>query len=123
MGYQVRVQGLFGRVCRNVMALVVAGVVLGLASIACVESEQEPLSERSVTEERWAQAPGDEDAFEVDEDEIEAILTRFGLRQAEGGWEVPSFRPDLTREVDLIEEVGRLLGLEHPRQFPKSERD
>src|SRR5690606_31694211 len=50
--------------------------------------------------------------IEVDEDEIEAILTRFGLRQAEGGWEVPSFRPDLTREVDLIEEIARVIGID-----------
>lgn len=50
--------------------------------------------------------------IDVEEDEIEAILTRFGLRKAEGGWEVPSFRPDLTREVDLIEEVARVIGID-----------
>ncbi|MEA3209557.1 MAG: phenylalanyl-tRNA synthetase beta chain [Chthoniobacter sp.] len=49
---------------------------------------------------------------EVPEERIEQILTGFGLRRAGGGWEVPSFRQDLTREVDLIEEISRVTGLE-----------
>src|SRR5207248_10212541 len=43
---------------------------------------------------------------------IAEILTGFGLRPAEGGWEVPSYRQDLTREVDLIEEISRVTGLD-----------
>ena len=60
-------------------------------------------------------------------DEVEAILTRLGLRKMpagrfddgaddtvpdEQGWHVPSYRPDLRREIDLIEEVSRVRGLE-----------
>lgn len=50
-------------------------------------------------------------------------LTALGLGVSEQGptleVEVPTFRPDLTREVDLIEEVGRLAGFERlPATLP-----
>ncbi len=48
----------------------------------------------------------------VPEERIDAILTGFGLLKAEEGWEIPSFRPDLTREIDLIEEIARVVGIE-----------
>lgn len=43
---------------------------------------------------------------------IVEILTRLGLRQCEAGWEIPSFRLDLAREVDLIEETARVIGMD-----------
>ncbi|MCE9610658.1 MAG: phenylalanine--tRNA ligase subunit beta [Chthoniobacter sp.] len=43
---------------------------------------------------------------------IDAILTGFGLAKTAAGWEIPSFRPDLAREVDLIEEIARVVGLD-----------
>jgi phenylalanyl-tRNA synthetase beta chain len=50
----------------------------------------------------------------VPEVRIDAILTGFGLRkEANGGWSIPSFRQDLTREADLIEEVSRAFGIEN----------
>lgn len=49
----------------------------------------------------------------VSEAEIHDILTRLGLESIEGKWCVPSFRtPDLGREVDLIEEIARVIGME-----------
>ena len=36
----------------------------------------------------------------------------FSLRETDSGWQVPSFRPDLTREVDLIEEIARVIGID-----------
>jgi phenylalanyl-tRNA synthetase beta chain len=48
---------------------------------------------------------------EIPEERIDTILNGFGLRKATGGWEIPSFRGDLTREVDLIEEIARVVGL------------
>jgi phenylalanyl-tRNA synthetase beta chain len=49
---------------------------------------------------------------EVPASEIDSILTGFGLGKTDAGWEIPSFRQDLTREVDLIEEIARVVGLD-----------
>jgi phenylalanyl-tRNA synthetase beta chain len=59
----------------------------------------------------------------VPDEEVERILRRLGLTvmAASGGWEaiVPTFRVDLVREVDLIEEVGRHYGFDKlPSTFP-----
>lgn len=47
----------------------------------------------------------------LDDDAIASLLTRLGLRQVAGGFEIPAWRNDLTREVDLVEEVARLHGI------------
>ena len=54
----------------------------------------------------------------------DAILTRFGLgREAdsnpESHWKIPSYRRDLQREVDLIEEIIRAHGIE---KVPSADR-
>ncbi|MFM8885791.1 MAG: phenylalanine--tRNA ligase subunit beta, partial [Chthoniobacterales bacterium] len=49
---------------------------------------------------------------DIGDNEIDGILQRLGLVKSGEGWSVPSFRPDLTREVDLIEEVIRLAGID-----------
>jgi phenylalanyl-tRNA synthetase beta chain len=59
----------------------------------------------------------------VDDREVERILRRLGLdvKPASDGWDVivPTFRVDLLREVDLIEEVGRHHGFDMlPATFP-----
>ena len=44
----------------------------------------------------------------------EAILTRLGLTKlADATWEVPSFRADLQRHIDLVEEIARVHGLDN----------
>lgn len=44
----------------------------------------------------------------------DSLLARLGLRSAGGNsWEVPSYRQDLVREVDLIEEVCRMAGIQN----------
>jgi phenylalanyl-tRNA synthetase beta chain len=52
----------------------------------------------------------------VPEEEVVRILTGLGLSPApsQDGWrvDVPTFRVDLLREIDLIEEVGRHYGLD-----------
>jgi phenylalanyl-tRNA synthetase beta chain len=49
----------------------------------------------------------------------EEILTRLGLsKQADGKWIIPSFRQDLTRHIDLAEEITRVHGLANvPSRF------
>lgn len=49
----------------------------------------------------------------------EEILTRLGLnKQADGKWLIPSFRQDLTRHIDLAEEITRVHGLANvPSRF------
>jgi phenylalanyl-tRNA synthetase beta chain len=48
---------------------------------------------------------------------VDGILTRFGLRKTAGTnqsstWKIPSYRRDLQRDVDLIEEVLRAYGID-----------
>ncbi|MCP5545776.1 MAG: phenylalanine--tRNA ligase subunit beta [Akkermansiaceae bacterium] len=49
----------------------------------------------------------------------EEILTRLGLEKlANGTWNVPSFRADLQRHIDLVEEIARVHGLDNvPSRF------
>ncbi len=59
----------------------------------------------------------------VPDEEVERILRSlgFGIAHAPGGWqvEVPTFRVDVRREADLIEEVGRHWGFNRiPATFP-----
>ena len=53
----------------------------------------------------------------IDSKTIDEILTRFGLRKIGGttnsaNWKIPSYRRDLQRDVDLIEEVLRAYGID-----------
>jgi phenylalanyl-tRNA synthetase beta chain len=47
----------------------------------------------------------------IDDAAIATLLAKLGIKQVSGGFEIPSWRNDLTREVDLIEEVARLHGI------------
>jgi phenylalanyl-tRNA synthetase beta chain len=57
---------------------------------------------------------------EYTEEEIGRALTRLGYEPQDGGWLVPTWRvADTTREVDLIEEVMRIVGIERvPAEMP-----
>jgi phenylalanyl-tRNA synthetase beta chain len=53
----------------------------------------------------------------IDPKTVDEILTRFGLRKIAGTnqsatWKIPSYRRDLQRDVDLIEEVLRGYGID-----------
>lgn len=47
----------------------------------------------------------------MDDPAIATLLAKLHLKKTEAGFEIPSWRNDLTREVDLIEEVARLYGI------------
>ncbi|MCB1237624.1 MAG: phenylalanine--tRNA ligase subunit beta [Verrucomicrobiae bacterium] len=49
---------------------------------------------------------------DIPDAEIERILTALGLQKGKAAWEIPTFRRDLEREIDLIEEVARVYGLD-----------
>ena len=60
---------------------------------------------------------------QVPDADVDRLLARLGFEAAaaEAGWRVtvPSFRVDVSREIDLIEEVGRHWGLDRiPAHFP-----
>ena len=60
-------------------------------------------------------------AIDLDEDEIQRILARlgFGVTRNEGGFsvQVPTWRLDVEREVDLLEELARIYGY---NKFPNT---
>ncbi len=70
----------------------------------------------------------------VPAERVENILQSFGLEKAKGdasesSWRIPSHRFDLQRDVDLIEEVVRVFGIQNvpgrdrSRSTPESEAD
>ena len=58
--------------------------------------------------------------FDVSPKRTAEILTRLGLTATEeGAWRIPSHRPDLEREIDLIEEIARLESMDRaPARVP-----
>lgn len=73
---------------------------------ARVESAAEEVPECRVSfrYERAEQMLGDL----IARDGMDGILESLGCLRSGGEWEIPSWRPDLTREIDLIEELARL---------------
>jgi len=50
---------------------------------------------------------------EIEEAEVDQILSGLGLEKLTGaGWKVPSYRLDLKRHVDLVEEVARVYNID-----------
>jgi phenylalanyl-tRNA synthetase beta chain len=94
-------------------------VELGSARWTGAEDVQGELPEPAVIRLRSERA----DALiglEVAEDEQAEILGRLGFERLEGGFRVPTWRArDITREVDLIEEVARFKLPEIPFTLPR----
>ena len=89
-----------------------------------------PPKDVSLRYERCTQLIG----LSVAKEHVDQILQSFGLEQAHNGdektsWRIPSYRSDLQREADLIEEVVRVFGIERvpatdrSRFTPESEAD
>jgi len=53
---------------------------------------------------------------ELSDDDIQALLTPLGIEVNGGSAIVPTWRPDVEREIDLIEEVARRIGLDRIRR-------
>jgi len=49
---------------------------------------------------------------DLSDSEMHDILGKFGLTKTSDGWQVPSYRLDLQRSVDLAEEIARVVGLD-----------
>ena len=60
--------------------------------------------------------------FDITEEKVIEILQRLGLivSSVDGGWEIrtPSHRFDLQLEIDLIEELARIIGFDHIPSSP-----
>jgi phenylalanyl-tRNA synthetase beta chain len=96
------------------LILKVAGGTLMTGSV--VAGDSVPSTRESITL-RFAQV-GRLLGIEISPDECVQILQQLGLKclTRDGGaatFEPPSWRPDLLREVDLIEEIARIHGYEH----------
>jgi phenylalanyl-tRNA synthetase beta chain len=65
--------------------------------------------------------------YPVSPDLVKTTLSRLGLEHLEGDrdrlrFSIPPWRPDLTREVDLVEELARLTGFDRiPAHLPTAE--
>jgi phenylalanyl-tRNA synthetase beta chain len=100
------------------------------AEIATAGALPEPPPDVSLRYERCDELIG----VPVPKERVVQILEGFGLENTradedETGWHIPSFRADLQREADLIEEVVRVFGIgnvpgrDHTRSTPESEAD
>ena len=85
---------------------VAGGTVDGFTEAGKIEASERVIALR---EARCAQLLG----VEISAARIEGILTSLGLGKTSAGWRIPSYRQDLTREIDLIEEVTRVFGIEN----------
>jgi phenylalanyl-tRNA synthetase beta chain len=105
-------------------AALIAELAGGAVSETLVDNVARPISPRRISfdVERGMALLG----MDVPRDEARQCLERLGLHvtvRDAGRWEVevPSYRPDLTIEPDLIEEIGRLVGYAHlPETAPVS---
>ena len=108
-------------------AALIAELADGSIASGVVDVYPEELTRRvvTITASRASQVLG----LDVDADDVRKKLSSIGLncehqvdrRDGAVSVTIPNFRPDLEREIDLIEEVARLIGYDHiPSTMPVS---
>jgi phenylalanyl-tRNA synthetase beta chain len=106
------------RACELIAELGAGDVVPGVVDVIAGEMEARRLELRPA---RVSEMLG----YDVSTDEIVTTLVSLGFLVASAGSgpltvQIPSWRPDIVREIDLIEEVGRVLGYERiPETLPR----
>ncbi|MGK2943235.1 MAG: phenylalanine--tRNA ligase subunit beta [Desulfuromonadales bacterium] len=108
-------------------AALIAELAEGTIAGGMIDVYPEKLPQRMVTV--TASCTSQVLGFDIDTGDIRNKLNSIGLKckllvdRRDGALsvEVPNFRPDLEREIDLIEEVARLIGYDHiPTTMPVS---
>lgn len=92
--------------CASLISFTAEGEVLkGVVDAYPIEIERKriPLSRKAVVSVL---------GIDIDEDYYSKALQALGLKKTGKDWLAPTFRLDLSREIDLIEEVGRIHGYE-----------
>jgi len=49
----------------------------------------------------------------IPDGKIDEILETLGLKKGRDGWKIPTYRLDLERPIDLVEEIARVYGIEN----------
>lgn len=102
------------RACQLMEELGIGAVVPGVADVYPRRAETRSLMVRPQRVERLM-------GYAVSEEEVRNSLEWLGIYPADApnSYITPTWRPDLMREIDLVEEVGRVLGYDRiPEQLP-----
>lgn len=91
------------RACELIQELAGGEVLEGMIDTAAEIAPREPIVLRASELERIL-------GIKIDSAEVVRILTELGCGADNGAYAPPSWRHDLTREADLIEEVARIYG-------------
>lgn len=89
-------------------ALFEAAKLMGGRIVACFDSHPQPYSSRKIPyrTQRINQILG----TKLSETEVQEILARLNIQTQENIASIPSYRQDITEEIDLVEEVARVYG-------------
>ncbi|MCG3133688.1 MAG: Phenylalanine--tRNA ligase beta subunit [Planctomycetes bacterium] len=106
----VRASDLAARMFADICGAAAVGPVVSAGPLASAPSAPARIAIRTA---RVAHVLG----MPVTEERIASILASLGLRRESGSggvseWTAPTWRPDLAEEIDLIEEVGRMIGFD-----------
>ena len=103
------------RRAEDLLLEICGGTSRGVTQTHLLPGQMEVDSVVSLRLERCRQVLG----ADISAEQVERILSGFGLEKTDDDadgesteWRVPSYRSDLRREIDLVEEVARVVGLD-----------